>query len=56
MAKTNREWHEANRMPPTATREQRVDWHVRHADACACRAVPPSLRDAVVLRRAAAKP
>ena len=27
MARTNAEWHAANRMPPNATREQRIAWH-----------------------------
>ena len=55
MAKINREWHEANRMPAKATREQHIEWHARHAEACSCREVPVSLRDAVVQRRAAAQ-
>jgi len=55
MAKTNAAWHADNRMPPRATREQRIEWHLRHAEACACREVPESLRDAVAKRRAAAK-
>ena len=55
MAKINVAWHDANPMPQKAIRDQRIEWHVRHTDACACRDVPPSLRDAVAERRAAAK-
>ncbi|MGX1104416.1 MULTISPECIES: hypothetical protein [Bradyrhizobium] len=40
----NREWHRAHRMPPRATREQRIKWHVAHAAACACRPVPDSIK------------
>ncbi|QPF84026.1 hypothetical protein IC762_31070 [Bradyrhizobium genosp. L] len=40
----NREWHRDNRMPPRATREQRIKWHVAHAKACACRSVPDGIR------------
>ena len=40
----NREWHRHHRMPPRATREQRIQWHVAHAPACACRAVPESIK------------
>jgi hypothetical protein len=43
-SKINRAWHAANQMPKNATREQRIDWHARHAGACACREVPASLR------------
>ena len=49
----NADWHRQNPMPHNPTREQRIDWHLRHAAACACREVPPSLR-ADVERRAAA--
>lgn len=40
----NREWHQDNRMPPKATRAQRIQWHAAHAKKCGCRAIPESLR------------
>jgi hypothetical protein len=40
----NREWHKSHRMPAKATREQRIKWHVAHAAACGCRAIPESIR------------
>ena len=40
----NKEWHRLHRMPPRATREERVKWHVAHARACACREVPGSIK------------
>jgi hypothetical protein len=40
----NREWHRQHRMPPRATREQRIAWHVTHAAACACRPIPDSIK------------
>jgi hypothetical protein len=40
----NKEWHRTNRMPPKATREQRIKWHAAHAAACGCRAIPESIR------------
>ena len=46
-SKTNRAWHAENRMAPKATRDQRIEWHARHAEACACREVPPSIREDV---------
>jgi hypothetical protein len=39
----NREWHEEHRMPEKATEQQRIDWHVEHAQACGCRPVPAGL-------------
>lgn len=39
----NKEWHEANRMPPNATLDQRVRWHVEHARVRGCRPIPPSV-------------
>jgi hypothetical protein len=35
-------------MPPKATREQRVAWHVAHAAACGCREIPLSIRPDVL--------
>jgi hypothetical protein len=40
----NREWHQENRMPPKATRAQRIKWHAAHARKCGCRAIPESIR------------
>jgi hypothetical protein len=37
----NKEWHRSHRMPPKATRDQRIKWH---AAACGCRAVAESIR------------
>jgi hypothetical protein len=36
----NAKWHETHRMPRPATFEQRVKWHVAHANACGCRPIP----------------
>jgi hypothetical protein len=41
--KTNRLWHERNRMPKNPTAQQRIDWHKAHAAHCACRPVPKSV-------------
>lgn len=50
----NAEWHRAHVMPKNPTEEQRVQWHVEHAIACSCRALPETIREEV-LRRIAAK-
>lgn len=42
--KTNREWHEKNRMPKNANLEQRMKWHLEHAKNCRCRPVPESIK------------
>jgi len=34
-------------MPPNPTREQRVEWHAAHEDACGCRPVPDGLKQDV---------
>ena len=39
----NREWHLAHRMPPNATLDQRIDWHLEHARECGCRELPASV-------------
>jgi hypothetical protein len=43
MGKLNKAWHERHPMPAKATREERVRWHVAHAEACGCRPMPKSL-------------
>jgi hypothetical protein len=43
----NKQWHRSHRMPPKATREQRIQWHAAHARVCACRAVPGSIKSDV---------
>ena len=49
MAEINRQWHVENRMPKNPTLAQRVEWHRAHAQACACRPVPPSLVDLIAV-------
>jgi hypothetical protein len=41
--KLNATWHKANRMPAKPSLDQRIAWHVAHAKACACRAVPAGI-------------
>jgi hypothetical protein len=41
--KTNARWHAAHRMPAHATLDQRVKWHVAHAENCACRPMPATV-------------
>ena len=43
----NKEWHNANPMPPKATRDERINWHAAHSKACQCRPIPASLREEV---------
>lgn len=42
--KLNKEWHLSHPMPPHATKEQRLTWHMEHARYCRCREIPESLR------------
>jgi hypothetical protein len=39
----NREWHAANKMPPNASRSERLRWHERHASGC--RPIPQGLQE-----------
>ncbi len=41
--KINAEWHKKNRMPPKATLEQRIKWHLEHQKNCNCREIPAKL-------------
>jgi hypothetical protein len=42
-SKLNRDWHKENRMPPKATLEQRLKWHIEHSKNCACRPIPQKI-------------
>jgi len=39
----NEVWHLAHPMPPKATVDQRIQWHVEHARACGWRPIPSKL-------------
>jgi len=43
----NKAWHQQNRMPPNATRAQRIQWYAEHAKKCGCRDIPESIRQDV---------
>ena len=40
----NREWHEAHRLGPKAKLDERVAWHIEHAELCGCRDMPESIK------------
>jgi hypothetical protein len=42
-SKINAEWHQAHKMPKNPTPAERLEWHVAHAKACACRPMPASM-------------
>ena len=52
----NAAWHKANRMPPRATLDQRVAWHLAHRKACQCRTDLPATIVAELKRRGAKVP
>jgi len=49
----NAAWHKSNRMPPRATLDQRVTWHLAHLRACPCRPDLPATIIAELKRRGA---
>jgi hypothetical protein len=44
MGKTNATWHRANPMPKNPTLDQRIAWHIAHAQHCGCRAIDGKIR------------
>ncbi len=46
----NREWHLIHRMPPNATMQERIDWHLAHAANCGCREIPEEVRKEIEAR------
>ena len=43
MDRASADWHRANRMPKNPTLDQRLAWHVAHAQHCGCRPIPRKL-------------
>jgi hypothetical protein len=39
----NADWHLGHSMPERPTEAQRIEWHLEHAAACACRPIPARL-------------
>ncbi|WP_197030106.1 hypothetical protein [Cellulomonas sp. URHE0023] len=39
----NTTWHDGHVLGQGAPLDARVDWHVEHASACGCRALPASV-------------
>jgi hypothetical protein len=50
--KLNAAWHLKHKMPPRATVEQRIAWHLDHAKHCSCRPIPPKLQAEIRQQRA----
>ena len=46
----NADWHRANVLPRRASEDERIAWHVAHAAACGCRAVPAKLAERMLAR------
>ncbi len=44
----NAAWHGKHPMPQRPTPEQRMRWHVEHAQACSCGPIPPTLQAAIL--------
>jgi hypothetical protein len=49
----NARWHAKNKMPKAAKIDERIRWHVAHANACGCRPIPASVAEAIRERSAA---
>jgi hypothetical protein len=56
MKKTNRVWHERNRMPKKPTAQQRIDWHLAHAANCGCRTLPKGVAALIAAKRGPVAP
>ena len=48
----NAEWHRRHVMPKGASTAQRIAWHREHQETCACRPIPPGLREKMSRSRA----
>jgi hypothetical protein len=44
MKKFNESWHRNNPMPPDASIEESIEWHLKHFRFCGCRDIPFKLK------------
>ncbi len=44
----NKEWHLANKMPINPTKEERLNWHLKHSKKCNCREMPESIKQELI--------
>lgn len=49
--KINKEWHLAHPMPPKATLNERIAWHLEHTKHCNCRELSPKLKEEMKKRK-----
>jgi len=47
----NTQWHAEHRLARTAGFDERVQWHIAHAEACGCRPIPPDIAEAIDAER-----
>lgn len=50
----NTDWHREHVLGSKAPMEERVRWHLQHAEKCSCRPIPRDVQDAI--DRQAAQP
>jgi hypothetical protein len=43
----NKEWHEKHKMPKNPSQEQRIEWHIAHAENCKCWPIPEKLAEEI---------
>lgn len=55
MGKINREWHAAHPMSKHPSLDERIAWHLAHAENCGCREIPSKIREELERRAAAAR-
>lgn len=41
--KMNKEWHLKHKMPKNPTLQERIAWHLAHAENCRCRPIPAGI-------------
>ena len=49
-SKLNAQWHNAHPMPPKASLEQRIAWHLEHRQNCSCLPIPARLQAEIAKR------
>lgn len=49
--KMNAEWHVKNKMPKNPTLDERIEWHLAHAQNCTCRPLAGKILEEIKKRK-----
>lgn len=47
MGKINTEWHKKNKMSKNPSHDERIKWHIEHAENCSCYPMSDKIKEEI---------